>query len=288
MPSIEAPPRLRLVHEESLGILGVQRGDQPLMSYVYRPDEPEPPYFHPLHTLRGNLVSLYRPHDHPEHRGLSWTLPDFGRPHADPGFGVARHRSFVHLDADRDGIRVTERLHWLTPPGPIWFREQRRFSVTVDSELDAWTLTYATTLTNVSERRLVLGGRGGLLWRGPRSFTGGHAYTDTAEAPDMRAPRVGFAGCHDGSGEWSTLVFVDGPMNPAHPASWQVRSQPYACVGPAPLPDDGFLLRAGAQLTFAYAVVIADRDRGPQGAAELADAAREMLLAADHDPTYLP
>jgi methane monooxygenase PmoA-like len=216
LPSLDAPPRLRLVHEESQGILGVQRGDQSILSYIYRPDEPEPPYFHPLHTLRGNLVSLYRPHDHPEHRGLSWTLPDFGRPHGDLWFGVARHRSLVHLDADRDGIRVTERLHWLTQPGRIWFREQRRFSVTVDSHRDAWTLTYATTLTNVSERRLVLGNRGGgLLWRGPRSFTDGRVYTELADPPDLRMPWVGFAGRHDGSGDWSTLVFVNSPTNPA-------------------------------------------------------------------------
>ena len=47
--------------------------ERPLFRYVYEPttapNEAPKPYFHPLHTLAGNVVTLARPHDHLWHTG---------------------------------------------------------------------------------------------------------------------------------------------------------------------------------------------------------------------------
>src|ERR1035438_6711143 len=46
--------------------------DTELLRYVYAPGEEQVesprPFFHPVRTLRGELASLYRPHDHVWHR----------------------------------------------------------------------------------------------------------------------------------------------------------------------------------------------------------------------------
>src|SRR5665811_2388099 len=62
----------------------VSHAGQHLLTYVYAPDavqlESPRPYFHPLHTRGGDLVSLFRPHAHVWHKGIAWSLPNVGPP----------------------------------------------------------------------------------------------------------------------------------------------------------------------------------------------------------------
>lgn len=57
--------------------LELEHDGVPLFRYVYRPQTPSiespRPYFHPLRTLKGKVVSGLRPHDHRWHHGLSFT-----------------------------------------------------------------------------------------------------------------------------------------------------------------------------------------------------------------------
>jgi hypothetical protein len=54
--------------------LELRRPDRelPLWRYVYG-GKPKP-FFHPLTTAAGHLLSLFEPHDHPWHRGLWFTI----------------------------------------------------------------------------------------------------------------------------------------------------------------------------------------------------------------------
>lgn len=297
------------------GALDVAFGGQPLLRYVYQPDDPQlespRPYLYPLHTLGGDPVSLFRPHDHVWHRGIAFSLPNVGPANfwggvtytraqgyvQLPNNGSQRHHVFTRLDAQADAVGVTERLHWLTEPGETWFREQRRLGVTVAADQGAWTLTFGTELTNVSDREIVIGspttegrdnaGYGGLFWRGPRSFTGGRVYCGDREGGDelmgVRAPWMGFTGRHDGHGHWSTLVFVDAEDNPDHPVQWFVRSEPFACLCPAPFFATEVPVAPGATVSLRYAVVIADGDPGLTGAADLAALGHAALKAPEDD-----
>src|SRR5690606_212952 len=103
--------------------LEVSYGKQQLLRYVYRPTEAQlespRPFFHPLRTLVGDCVSLYRPHDHVWHKGIAWSLPNVGPENfwggptyvRDKGYvqlpnnGATRHREFVDLRADDEGVR---------------------------------------------------------------------------------------------------------------------------------------------------------------------------------------
>jgi hypothetical protein len=300
---------LRLTHE--LGhALHVRYNGVRLLRYVYAPPEPQVesprPYFHPVRTLGGDRVSIYRPHDHVWHKGIAWSLPNVGpenfwggptytrdRGYAQlPNNGAMRHRRVERLDATPERVDAAHRLDWVTERGETWFEERRAFTVTVRPEAGAWVLGFTTHLTNVSGRPVPIGspttqgrenaGYGGLFWRGPRAFTGGTVLAPGVAGGDelmgLRAPWLGFTGRHDGHGRWSTLVFVDAPENPGHPTRWFVRSEMFAGVCPAPFFAEEVPVPPGGSLALRYAVVIADGIRDPDGAARLADLGTPLLI----------
>ncbi len=273
-----------------------------LLRYVYVPTDAQlespRPYFHPLRTLDGDVVSLYRPHDHVWHKGIALSLPNVGPANfwggvtyvRDRGYvqlpnnGSMLHRGFDVLDRQDHVVRAAHRLDWQTEDGDHWFKEVRSFDVTVHPSAAAWVLGFATTFTNVSTADIAIGspttegrdnaGYGGLFWRGPRSFTGGTVYSPAGVGGDelmgQRFPWMALTGRHDEHDRSSTVVFVDAPDNFDHPVQWFVRSNPFACLCPAPFFAKETVVAPGTSLSLRYAVVIATGDRGPSGTAELA------------------
>ncbi|HEX6684042.1 MAG TPA: PmoA family protein [Candidatus Limnocylindrales bacterium] len=295
---------LRLIN--SSDALSVHYGQQELFTYVYQPDTPQlespRPYFHPVRTLAGQEVTLFRPEDHVWHKGIAWSLPNVGTENFWGGVTYLRDRGYVQLpnngaQVHEDFLRlspatVAHRLHWVTEGGDVWFREVRRFDVSVYPQQGAWVLAFGTAMTNVSGGEIVIGspttegrenaGYGGLFWRGPLPFVGGKVYSPDAEGGDdlmgVRGPWMGFT-----SGE-ATLVFTDAQENPDHPTKWFVRNGIYACLCPAPFFDTPIRVADGESLLFRYAVVIADGDPGRTGAANLA----HLGQSAMSDPQWIP
>lgn len=296
--------------------------DLELFRYVYRPDDPQlespRPYFHPVRTLRGDVVTVYRPHDHVWHKGIALSLPHLGTENfwGGPTFrdgryvqarndGVMRHDGFDLAVAKDDVVRLDERLSWVTESGQTPVTERRRIAAAPLSSGDgpddggapAWLLAFETTMTNVSGAGIPIGspttegrpnaGYGGLFWRGPRSFTGGTVVTPGGTGGDelmgARGPWLAFAGRHDGHGRTSTLVFRDSPANFSYPSQWFVRSTPFACVCPAPFFDTVHAFAAGAALTLRYDIAVADGSPDPAACARLAEraAARDLLPAEE-------
>ncbi|NCT91252.1 hypothetical protein GXB85_09855 [Cellulomonas sp. APG4] len=304
-------PELAVHHLDDTALELVHRG-RPLATYVHSPGEVQlespRPYLHPVRTLGGELVTVFRPEDHVWHKGISLSLPHVG-PHnfwGGPTFvrgegyrqlpnnGSMLHESFARVDGDGEA-HVVEDLLWRAEhegsTGPVVVRERRELGATVPAD-DAWVLTFRTRLTNVSGGALDIGsptthgrenaGYGGLFWRGPMSFTGGTVLAPgragTEELRGERAPWMGFTGEH-AEGRASTVLFVDDDANPHHPPQWFVRSDPFACVNPAPFFSEEVAFPDGATLELAYAVVVADRAADPDRAAALADLGGAALAA---------
>lgn len=317
---------LSLTHDYDSS-LTVAHAGQDLLRYVYQPPEAQlespRPYFHPLRTLEGDLVSLYRPHDHVWHKGIALSLPNVGPANfwggvtylRDRGYvqlpnnGSMVHRGFDVLTRSDQLVRAAHRLDWVTEQGETWFSEARSFSVTVHASEAAWILGFTTTFTNVTGEDIEIGspttegrdnaGYGGLFWRGPRSFTGGTVYfsgdsdgsggsgglgsssgpggSGGDELMGIRAEWMALAGKHDGDSRSSTVVFVDAPDNPDHPVQWFVRSNPFACLCPAPFFAERVTIAPQQSMTLRYAVVIATGDRGVNGTASLAALGRASL-----------
>jgi hypothetical protein len=261
--------------------------DVELCRYVYLPPEPPlespRPYFHPVRTLAGAEVADYRPQDHVWHKGISWSLPHVGGQNFWGGPTFVRDKGYVQLDNNGKtvhrsltitGATVMESLEWITADGSLWFTEER--SLTLSLVDNGWALAFGTAMKNVSGAPVRFGspttegrpnaGYGGLMWRGPRSFTGGEVITPAARGGDelmgTRAPWLAFRGHHDDSGRTSTLVFVDAPANQGHPVAWFVRSTPFACLCPAPFFSAEVVVADTLSLT--YGVVIADGAPEPE------------------------
>ncbi|MFI5913051.1 PmoA family protein [Dactylosporangium sp. NPDC051541] len=286
----------------------VSAGGVALFTYVYRPDTPTlespKPYLHPIRTRAGDVVSLFRPHDHVWHKGIAWSLPHVGEhnfwggPTYVPGRfyvqlannGRAEHVHLEELEADDDAARLRHRLDWTAQAGDPVITEERRLSARLIDD-DTWVLCFATAMRNVSGATLAFGspttkgrenaGYGGLFWRGPRSFTGG-----TLQSPDgtggdelrgTRAEWFAFRGRHDGTDRASTIVMVDDRDNPRHPPQWFARTEQFACLNPAPFFSEELDLPYGDTLAFRYAVVVAAGDRGEAGTKALAEHGRAAL-----------
>lgn len=285
------------------GVAAVELDGVELARYVYLPDHPQlespKPYFHPLRTLAGDVVSCYRPWDHLWHKGLQLALPHVDRVGGGdevPGTNFwggptfVRDRGYTQLpnngaqehvavdDPDAGpGAAFAHRLDWRTEQGAVWLTEQRSWRVRTIT--GAWTLRFDSRLRNASGRTLRFGsptthgrpaaGYGGLFWRGPRSFTGGAVLSPAGEGAENlmgeRAPWLAYVGRHDGETRTSTICFVDDPANPRAPTPWFVRSQPYAAVCPAPFFDEELDLADGDTLSLGYDLVVAgerwDADR---------------------------
>jgi hypothetical protein len=262
----------------------VRHRDRLLFRYVYASEsaqvESPRPYFHPLRTLAGDTVSIFRPHDHRWHHGLSMTSANlsgenfWGGPTYVDGQGYQQLPNNGRVDHEAwEGLEpaLVERLAWITQGGDRWLEEVRTMEVAqVDEESGHWTLRLGFDLRNVSGHPLELGspttagrplaGYGGLFWRGPRSFRDGTILAagglDGPDVMGVAAPWLAFVGRHDGCDRASTVVFVDHPENPRHPTKWFVRSEPYACVGCAFMFDEVYTLAPGERLSLRYLVVV--------------------------------
>lgn len=272
--------------------IDVACGQTTLFRYTYQPDvalvECPKPFFHPIRTLQGNVVTLSRPHDHRWHHGLAMTLTDvsgenywgggtfvLGRGYVQlDNVGRQAHTAWRRVEARRDRATLVEELEWITAKGETQLSEERTIRVVALNPGEGyWTLEFATHIENVTDRELAIGspttngrpnaGYGGLFWRGPRDFWKGKvigAAGRDGEEANMGAQGawLAFVGKHDEVTAESTLIFVDSPGNPRYPTKWFVRSDPYACASFAFMFDEVYALQPGERLKLAYRIVIAD------------------------------
>lgn len=309
---VSTRPDLNLIHTVGSQVSVTWR-DKPLMSYTYVATDAQfespRPYVHPIYTLGGNLVSLLRPHDHVWHKGIAWSLPNFG---ADnfwggvtyrreggyqqlPNNGSMRHDAIIDVSVDENRATFEADLVWKTESGADLVTERRRLTAQIADVPDAWVLRWDTTMTNVSGASINIGspttegrdnaGYGGLFWRGPRSFTDGALFSPDGpggeELRGTRHPWLGLTGQHDGAGGFSSIVIVDHTENLRHPPEWFARSENFGCLNPAPFFSEEYDFEAGATLAFSYAVVIADGKAEGARSTELADAGRRILEERD-------
>ncbi|GII76345.1 oxidoreductase [Sphaerisporangium rufum] len=264
--------------------LVAEAGGVELLRYVYQPDmaefEGRKPYFHPLRSTAGDVVTGYRPNDHRWHKGLQMTAshvsgqnfwgggsfvdPEQG--YVDlPNLGTMRHEEFT--------APGRERLTWHTQAGEHWVDEERGLAVR-DVEDDSWVLDFSTALTNVRGEPLRFGspttagrpmaGYTGLFWRGPRAFTDGVVTAEGGQGgPEMMGRTAGwlaYTGTHDEVDRASTLLFLAAPGT-----TWFVRTTPFPAVNPSLAFFSEVELAPGDTWRLAYRVVVADgawdRDR---------------------------
>jgi hypothetical protein len=274
---MNAPLRLR--HEPPRQLEVATASGTPLWRYVYAPASPANevprPYAHPVYSFAGDILTNFRPNDHPWHHGLSLTLTSvdgvnfWGGPthRAEGGYqwrddhGAQVHRQWLALDP----ACLEESVDWCdAKSGSVLLQERRELRTTVLPP-DAWSLRWTSELQNVAGRDVVLGNYHalgglagshytGLQFRGARDLLDEHG--DAAIGMRAEGGLVGEAaihgrparwiewtGQHDGSLRRTRIRFenLDGPL------PWFVRAK-NPLVAFAPHREETMTLAAGATL----------------------------------------
>ena len=147
-----------------------------LFRYIYQPDMPQAespkPFFHPINTLAGDLITNYRPHDHVWHKGIQMTIAHLdgqnfwgggsyrhGQGYVDlPNNGSQRHDSWESIEVEDEHFAATEKLSWITQAGEHWIDETRGIAVeALDAKAGYWALDFTTSLRNVKGAALHIG-----------------------------------------------------------------------------------------------------------------------------------
>jgi hypothetical protein len=215
---------LRLHHEPGRHVTITTGGGALLWRYSYAPGTPANeaprPYAHPVCSLAGDVLTNFRPHDHPWHHGLSLTLGSvdgvnfWGGPtyRAADGYrwrddhGVQLHREWRSLAA----ARLEEALDWCEPKtGRVLLHEVRVLQTA--PETAGWALRWTSELRNATGRALILGNfhavgglagshYTGLQFRGARDLLDEHG--DATLGIRAEGGRTGEAAVHGTPAAW--------------------------------------------------------------------------------------
>jgi hypothetical protein len=264
---------MQLVHQIGTSVsLHVEGREAPMWRYVYS-GVPKP-YFHPICTPAGHVLTILEPHDHYWHRGLWFTFKfingeNFWEEH-EP-FGTQRTVEPPGINHGGDGrINLFTRLEWVRPDGgDIVIREQRQISHLPLGE-DAYAIDFYTNLVAQADLKLdrtpytTWGGYGGLIFRATRNWHAPkHLLPDgsmTERPTGAEAAWCALSGKLDGGRQQTGgFAMFDHPSNPRHPTPWYgAGTQMHSYLNAAILFHEPMDLGRGETLTLRYRVVLHD------------------------------
>lgn len=252
--------------------------ETPLWRYVYG-GKPKP-FFHPLATPAGHVLSLFEPSDHVWHRGLWYTIKfingeNFWEEHT--GQPWATQQTITPPDVTHeagDRIRVASKLNWVRPNGETIIRESRSFIYsTIDQ--DAYALDFTFDLTFAVDATLdrtpftTWGGYGGLTMRGNRNWLQTRLLFDDNTTSNRPTPKISkwcdMTGMIDGARDTQVgIATFDHVSNPRHPTPWYGSTGAGHYYNAAFLFNEPMKLSAGQALSQKYRVVVHDHERSAE------------------------
>jgi hypothetical protein len=245
--------------------------DQPLWRYVYG-GKPKP-YFHPLCTPAGHVLTIFEPHDHLWHRGLWFAIKFINGENfweETPPFGTQRTilpPTITHEAAG--GITVLSDLDWTRPDGKtVVIKEKRSFTFREISE-SAYAIDFTFTLIPQSDLLLdrtvytTWGGYGGLTFRGNRNWQETRLLFSDGTTSNRPTPKIAdwcdLSGKLDGGVNQSGgIAIFDHPSNPRHPTPWYGGTGPGHYFNAAFLFNEPMTVCAKQPLQFNYSVYVHD------------------------------
>lgn len=285
--------------------LALVKGDVTLLDYRFGLTAPKP-YFHPLRTPGGTILTSFQPSDHVWHRGLwfAWkyingvnyweeTMDGDGALVSEGRTVPTGHES-VTFGEDGSAI-LRHGLAYVSPEGNNVLLEDRKILIhpLIGQDLvidlghnfrvgDAPVTLSATPETDATP----WGGYSGLGLRAARSLISCRVVNDNgqtgAEANGAPAVWVDLSGMADGGpadDRAAGLALIDHPSNPRHPSPSYVYydSQAFGYIGPSLLRHEPMALEAGETLRLAYRAIAHD---------ETVNAVRLGAMAAEFGATH--
>ncbi|MFT3786322.1 MAG: PmoA family protein [Tepidisphaeraceae bacterium] len=262
---------MRLTHDLGQSIAIQLPGQaEPRWKYVYG-GKPKP-FFHPLCTPSGQVLTLFEPWDHVWHRGLWFTIKYVNKENfweERESWGTQRTVGPITINQDGDQrVSVTCRQEWVRPSGDVIFDEARAFDYLVLAP-DAYAIDFRTTLTPCADVLLdrtpftTWGGYGGLTFRGNRNWyetqlTFADGSTSNRPTP-VRSKWCDLSGKIDGGDHlFAGVAIFDSPNNRRHPTPWYGGTGIGHYFNAAFLFDEPMSVKAGEPIHFDYRVFVHD------------------------------
>ena len=261
-------------------------GEHLVADYVLAPDiDPTlvpRPYLHPVRTLAGTVVTDVLPADHEWHLGAGLAIADVAGTNLWGGRSYVHGKGYIWLPdhgriehiawrAQADDV-LEHDLLWRDPVGADLLAEHRTIAATPGPSPESWTLTFATTLTNVRPSPIEIrspatngrgdgAGYGGFFWRLPPTDglqvvardpqtadrARGERFVNGSDLPELTVSGVT-------SGKPYALTFT----GLANADRWFARVAEYPAVGVAFAYRNPVILAPGAELARTFTVILAD------------------------------
>ncbi len=244
-----------------------------LWRYVYS-GKPKP-FFHPLATPAGRVISLLEPWDHWWQRGLWFAIKfvngyNFWEEKEGTVWGVQRTLAPPTVAHREDGhLSMFSRLQWVGPGDVgVVFDEQRKIEYRPIDER-SYALDFLLNLTPTADSKLdrtpytTWGGYGGLSFRGTRDWHEPRLlFSDgsTATRPvGNKALWCDLSGYLDGGVRpTGGIAMFDHPSNPRHPTPWYGGTEVSIFFNAAFLFNEPMEIAGGEPLNFRYRVLVHD------------------------------
>lgn len=287
--------------EDEVALCATEQGEQRVVWRFHYGRELDVPYFHPLATPAGQVLSWNSPPDHVWHHGLwfSWKFlngvnywevnretgkPD-GRTQWDD-VSVTTHENFAATISMSLRYGPAEESP-ASGSGGIVLREQRRIAISAPDPEGLYHIDWMSTFASQDEtvvldrtppREQSWGGYAGLSVRFAREFRerqacslSGPVTFGDGDRHRSRAAAMDYNGLIEG--RTVGLAFLDHPANPRHPTPWYlIRSPVMGYINAAVLHDEPMSLQDHESMTLRYRLIV-----HPQrwGAEQLRTAYRE-------------
>lgn len=246
--------------------------DAPVWRYVYG-GKPKP-FFHPVCTPSGQVLTNFEPHDHFWHRGLWFAIKfingeNFWEENLEH-FGTQRTRTPPTITHGAGGqISVFSALDWVRPDGKTAvIHEQRLFT---HRQIDSTRYAIDFTFILMPQADLLLdrtpfttwGGYGGLTFRGSRNWQESRLLFADGTTSDRPTPKISqwcdLSGKLDGGVNLTGGIAVfDHPENLRHPTPWYGGTGPGHYFNAAFLFNEPMQVVAREKLRFRYRALVHD------------------------------
>lgn len=239
------------------------------------------PYFHPLSTLNGSVITELRPGDHPWHRaiwfswkyinGLNYWEEDRNTGHSE---GITELKSVKYQLNKEFGAKFNMELTYHPPTGSDLLKEERIVQLSAPSEDGSYFMDWESTFTALSNEVTLdrtplpnepdgklYGGYAGFSARLNQQLWDVKTTNDSGETENL----------HGKSSRWVTyqaknlkgqpvaMTIFDHPTNLNYPNKWYVWNDPnipFYYFSPAILFDSKLVLKKGEKLHLKYRLFI--------------------------------
>lgn len=239
------------------------------------------PYFHPLSTIDGSVLTGLRPDDHPWHRAiwLSWKFINglnYWEEDRQSGKseGITELKSVSYDLCEAFGAVFKLKLSYHPPTADDLLSEERLVRLSPPSEDGSYYMDWQSTFTalahNVTlDRTPVLGEMNGQSWGGYAGFSA-RLSNQLWEVKTINDSGV-TEGLHGQASRWVTyqatnlkgnpvaITIFDHPQNTNHPNKWFVTNDPqtpFFYFSPALIFDSKTVMKKGEKLHLKYRLLV--------------------------------